>query len=289
MTEYAIDYAWTHPSPAQLAALAGKGLTTVMRYLSGGTSKDLTAAEVASLHDAGLSIGLVWETTATRATSGSVGGAADARAADAQADRLGYPADCPIFYAVDFAGSWPQVAGYFAGVASATSRPVGIYGSASIVRAGHSVGIPYMWQTVAWSAGVIVGEAHLYQRNTSTLGVPTGCDENVIQHPFPRWEPDMTPQDIDAIVKAVVPAVVEGVWNKIFTRKPFDENGAVAGDLLVDIRAVLGDIFNTVADLPTVTAIADQVAAAVPASDSAVVKAAVLDALAGVRFAQVPQ
>ena len=52
---------------------------------------------------------------------------------------------------------------------------------------------------------------------------------------------------------------------------------------------MLGDIFNTVADLPTVTAIADQVAAAVPASDSAVVKAAVLDALAGVRFAQVPQ
>lgn len=206
MTEYAVDYAWTHPTPAQLAALAGKGVTTAMRYLSGGTSKDLTSREAGALHDAGMAIGLVWETTATRATAGSAGGKADARAANTQADRLGYPTDCPIFYAVDFDGAWPQVAGYFAGIASVGGRPVGIYGSASIVRAGHAAGIPWLWQTAAWSHGVIVAEAHLHQRVGSQIGVPAGCDENVIQHPFPRWEPIMplTPADLSAVAAAVL-------------------------------------------------------------------------------------
>jgi hypothetical protein len=174
-----VDYSWSRPSPATIAAA---GYAGALRYLSGGTSKDLTPAEAAGLHAAGLAIGLVWETSAGRAGQGFAAGVVDAHAAEQQAAGLGYPSSCVIFYAVDFAALPPLVAPYFAGVMSVSTHPVGVYGSADVV---DGIPAPFKWQTAAWSGGRHSTQAHLYQRVGGTT-IP-GTDVNDLLKPLPLW------------------------------------------------------------------------------------------------------
>jgi hypothetical protein len=185
-----LDYSFARPKPATIKLA---GYSGVMRYLSNQhppNPKDLTKPEAVALHAARLSIGLIWETYAKRAGEGTVAGEEDARAADAQADALGYPRDLPIFYAVDFDAAPTAVVPYFAGVRTASQRPVGVYGSARVVEGIHSAGVPYVWQTCAWSAGKVSSIAHLYQRLHATVAHPvSGTDENELLRPFPMWTP----------------------------------------------------------------------------------------------------
>ena len=200
----AIDYAWQHPTPA---AIKADGYSAVLRYLSNDPSKDLTVAEAAALHAAGLSIGLVFETTATRAGSGSGAGYADASAAERAATALGYPITCPIFYAVDYDATPLDVFAYFTGISQVAHHPVGVYGSFRIVEAimgyppdGRGKLASYGWQATAWSYDVeqqrvvVSQHAHLFQRLRRTLGplagvADTAWDEDVILAPLPLWAP----------------------------------------------------------------------------------------------------
>ena len=161
-----LDYSFARPNPA---AMKAAGYSGVMRYLSYDSTKNLSKTEAIGLHAAGLDIGLVWETTATRAGEGSIAGAVDAIAAEAQATALGYPADAVIFYGVDYDAAPQAVAPYFAGVKSKARRPVGVYGSKRVVE---GVAAPWKWQACAWSAGLVSTQAHLYQRLHATARAP---------------------------------------------------------------------------------------------------------------------
>ena len=177
-----LDYAWAKPTPA---AIKAAGYSGVMRYLSTDATKNLSKTEATGLLAAGLSIGLVWETTAQRAGAGFAAGAADAATAEAQADALGYPSTAVLFYAVDYDAAPSAVAPYFAGVVSKAHRPVGVYGSARVVE---GVNVPYKWQATAWSGGRVSTVAHLYQRLHATVAHPiASTDENVVLHDFPMW------------------------------------------------------------------------------------------------------
>lgn len=177
-----LDYAWQVPSPAAIVAAGYQG---VMRYLSPDVSKNLSAGERDALHKAGLSIGLVWEGAATRAGQGHAAGVADATQAEAQATALGFPAPCPIFFAVDYDTTPAAVAPYFAGVVSVATGAVGVYGSARVIE---GTAVAYKWQSCAWSAGAVSRQAHLYQRLAATISHPLpGTDENVVLSPFPLW------------------------------------------------------------------------------------------------------
>jgi hypothetical protein len=194
MTLY-IDYAWTHPN-AQ--AIYDAGYRGVMRYLSNDASKDLSVTEAKALHAAGLGIGLVWETTASRAKAGQAAGAADAKAANAKADALGFPKTCPIFYAVDYDAVVSDITPYFVGIKTVAGRPVGVYGSYYVVKAIMPTYASYGWQTMAWSGGLKFTNAHLYQTLNHTWPIPgianSAWDENVLLHSFPLWIPT-TPQE----------------------------------------------------------------------------------------------
>jgi len=181
-----VDYAWTKPTPAQIVA---GGYAGVLRYLSWDSSKDISAAERDALHAAGLSIGLVWETTATRAGAGYAAGVADVTAAEAKATALGYPTNIPLFYAVDFDALVAAVLPYFQGVLASSHYPVGVYGSANVVE---GIPAPWKWQTVAWSKGRISAQAHLYQTTLPTL---PACDLNKVLRPVPLWFPTIPPQE----------------------------------------------------------------------------------------------
>lgn len=186
-----IDCAWTKPSPA---AVKAAGYVGVIGYISHDPTKDLTRTQARAYVEADLAVGLVFETTAHRATSGKSAGRTDRQFAEAEAHKRGYPTSCPIFYAVDGDYDPKTVAPYFEGAAAVKgTHPVGVYGSVRVVdamlKAKHaSVG----WQTEAWSGTKLSRRAHLYQRTGKTVAAIKGVrgsayDEDVVLTPFPLW------------------------------------------------------------------------------------------------------
>jgi hypothetical protein len=66
-TATGIDYAWSHPPPAQIQA---EGYSFAARYLSYDTTgKSLTPGEAQALWSAGVDVVVVWEQTANAALS----------------------------------------------------------------------------------------------------------------------------------------------------------------------------------------------------------------------------
>lgn len=182
-----IDYSESRPP---VGGIVKSGYVGAIRYLSHTPSKNLDKAEAKALHDAGRVIGLVWETTATRAGEGKAAGNADRLEAEKQAKALGYPKGCPIFYAVDFDAVPATILPYFAGVFSRATYLSGPYGSATVVqavKAAHPEAV--CWQTEAWSGGVVSAHARLFQRvGHKAPSVPGGgYDENVVLAPLPLW------------------------------------------------------------------------------------------------------
>lgn len=216
------DYSWARPDVGKYEG--------VMRYLHAnrGTRPDLTGAEVNDLHRQGKPIGLIWQADKGGAGEGKQRGADDAQRANREADKLGAPATAAIFYTVDSGSLSPaDVAPYFAGVRSVPGRPVGIYGSADIVDWAHDVGIPWRWQTLAWSRGVISKHAHLYQRDHNVEDKPpTGLlDRNVKYADFPAWEPKGAkpkPKPKEGTVPSIISRAEWGAkpWRSGYSTRP---------------------------------------------------------------------
>lgn len=187
MTDYLIDYSF-----AQISAQAIKdaGYVGVMRYLGG--SARLTPVERDNLFAVGLGIGLVWETAADEAEHPERG-ASDALQAEAEADKLGYPTSCPIFYADDH--NDPSVAeelGYFQGVRRNARRTVGVYSGGNVVKAVMDGALAdYGWMVETWFPNN-GAEPHLIQRANSKAPIVAGVaelsyDSNILVRPFPLW------------------------------------------------------------------------------------------------------
>jgi hypothetical protein len=183
-----VDYPWTHPSPA---ALAAAGAEFAMRYLSTDHTKNLTRAEADALAARGIWSGVVWETTAGRALNGWAAGAADARAAVGQAAACGMPDSRPIYFAVDTDTTWDKVLPYFQGVASVLpATRVGVYGGIRIVAAAATSGlVDWYWQASAWSGGRWDPRAHIRQLGYITIG-GVQCDRNEsMAADYGQWMP----------------------------------------------------------------------------------------------------
>jgi len=217
-----VDYAWSHPTPA---ALKAAGVEFVMRYLSTDTTKALSKAEATALAAAGIWVGVVWETTATRMEAGHAGGVADAKAALAQATACGMPAGRPIYFAADWDVTQAQqtaVNAYLAGAATVLGADrVGIYGGYyTVKRALDAKAATWAWQAAAWSGGQWDTRANLQQPiATVSIGGVT-CDRDTsTTSDYGQWMPGTTPQestmaltttDIDAVAAAVVTKLLAG-------------------------------------------------------------------------------
>lgn len=124
-------------------ALRRQGYDFVMRYYSHNASKNLSLGEARALSQAGLRIGVVWETSGTHASFFSrAQGLADGAAAFLMARQvIGQPAGSAIYFAVDYDPTQADIDGaisnYFTGVHAALyvgaegqpSYRVGVYGS----------------------------------------------------------------------------------------------------------------------------------------------------------------
>jgi len=198
VTAQAVDYSFSRPSPADLAAAGYMG---ALRYLCTlPNAKAITGDEVTSLHANGLAVGLVWEDGAANALAGAGQGSVDGLKARRQADALGLPMDRPIYAAVDTDAQtfqFDSIDAYLRVFGAQTGRPVGVYGSWLVVESMLDRGAAtYAWQTAAWSHGKRSARAHLYQ----LVGhAPPGCDVNdILQADWGQWPaPAPTPPPED--------------------------------------------------------------------------------------------
>ena len=124
-------------------ALKRQGYDFAMRYYSHNAAKNLSLGEARALSQAGLRIGVVWETSGTRASFfNRAQGLADGAAAFLMAKEvIGQPYGSAIYFAVDYDPTQADIDGvisnYFTGVHAALyvgaegqpSYRVGVYGS----------------------------------------------------------------------------------------------------------------------------------------------------------------
>lgn len=191
------DWAWAYADGtiSSQDVLNGGG-AFVIRYLGGSGS--LTPTERDDLHSKGIAILLVMEQEADMSEKGYARGAQAAQVANAQADTLGYPADCPIFYADDYNDADPnQEADFLNGVYSVGGRRPGMYSGGNVlltVKGQHPD--LYTWRVETWYPDLFP-EPDLEQlANTRTPAmpgvVPDSYDTNLLYHPLPMWGPSGT-------------------------------------------------------------------------------------------------
>jgi hypothetical protein len=242
VTTLAADYSFAHPEPT---AFKVAGYDVVLRYLSHTSDKNLTHPEAKALRHAGLSVGLVWETTADRALAGNPAGDQDRIDAEEMAAELGYPKTCVMFYAVDTDVSPDAVDEYFADIAKGATHPVGVYGSLRVCEGMRASGhVTYLWQTEAWSGTDVSKHAHIYQRVRATKNLPKGCDEDVLLKPLPLWAPHsdqpVDPPDVRARpIAATTRTSAQDVLKDLRSR-----TAPVANDdraLLADLRGAVNE------------------------------------------------
>lgn len=164
------------------AALKQHGFTGVMRYFSYDDGKNLSHDELVDYLNNGLDVGVVFESTQTRGLGGAAAGAADGKAALAQADAVGYTGK--IYAAFDFDANdaqKPILKQYQDAFNDATGgRSRAAYGGYWVVKYLKENGsIDLMWQTLAWSGGQIYDGVQLYQNGGSDFG--GGVDVNDVR------------------------------------------------------------------------------------------------------------
>jgi hypothetical protein len=169
------------------------GYRFVVRYLDNGLPgrSNLTAVEATNLRAAGVGVVLIWETTATRATTGHSAGVTDATAAAAAARQAGLDG-WPIYFTVDFdlpdyaptsldpRAKLGPVAGYFDGVRTVLSpgRVGGYGGYWAVKRLLDANLVAYSWQSTAWSGGHEDPRINLFQRLGEVTVGGVACDVN---------------------------------------------------------------------------------------------------------------
>jgi Domain of unknown function (DUF1906) len=164
MSIQGVDYSWGRPDPS---AIKRAGYLFALRYLATPASgKVIDLAERQALHAAGLGVGLVWETYASRPLEGAAAGQMDGVAARAQAKALGFPDGFPIFGAVDSdppASEYPTIAAYLqaAGFDCYANAPTCQYMS------DHGT-CRHFWQH-DWGGGTFDAR-HIHQRGQTTIG-----------------------------------------------------------------------------------------------------------------------
>lgn len=208
-----LDYSWARPSPQSCVDFPAVG---VMRYVGAGNGgRDITKGELDSLHAVGLGVGLVWESSASRALDGYDAGAYDASQACRYADQLGFPRDKPLYFACDTdvttSQAWGQVLDYFAGAQTGPFE-ARAYGEADVLDAtAAELGFRHGWQpaSTSWSGNRISANASMLQKWPYVMN--DQCDDNDVLCPdsdidwlwgFGGGEDEVTDDDINRIISA---------------------------------------------------------------------------------------
>lgn len=162
-------FGFDYTSAIAPSTLRSMGVQFVVRYLSRSSWKVITPSEYRALSAAGIGVALVFEDSATNARMGHAQGIADAQFAVQQAEAICGPSPrpCPITAAVDYdpAGASAETDVYFDAWAQVRgSRALaGPYGGIEVIRRQADRGFGALFQTYAWSGGLVDGRAQILQ------------------------------------------------------------------------------------------------------------------------------
>ena len=174
--------------------LTSAGIEFVIRYLSpdspNNPDKRLLPIEVDAIHDAGLRVGCVWETTNDPGLFSMNTGRMHAVAASAVALALHQPSGSAIYFAVDVDVDQETldagVTDYFTAiklVLDADGYKVGVYGSGQVcrhLRNAHLVDLVWLSQSMGWSQSrdcSNAGDWDIRQGLGSVCGLSSDPDE----------------------------------------------------------------------------------------------------------------
>jgi len=223
-----VDYAFARPNPV---AMKAAGVTFVCRYASkikpNGTwnPKDVTPAEVAALHAAGIALILNWEQSAGDALGGASLGSMHGIAAKARAETLGYPHELPIVKSCDTGvtrAQLPTVEAHLRAFAAAIAPyPLGVYGGTTVIDLVGDICV-LGWQANAssWSPHPS-SNVHVRQR---TQAADHQTDPNECVQPFAAWLPHPD-REVELKVEVEAPAAQGGHKVSAFTHSDNDHEG----------------------------------------------------------------
>lgn len=181
------------------AAFRRAGYTFAMRYaVPGIDGKMISAAEIHRAHAEGISIGLIYETTGLTWTGGKTQGRIDGLAAKDALISLSAPDIVACYFAIDSNVTYAEMGTVidYLDAADSAIEPyqMGVYGQFSVIEEVYSK-IPHavLWQTAAWSNGLVSLEADIFQDSQTTLlGVDIDTD-SLFDEDAGLWHPPTMP------------------------------------------------------------------------------------------------
>jgi hypothetical protein len=254
-----LDYSAGFPGAE---AIRRAGYAGAVRYIGfPDRRKCTTRGEFADFGASAIGMALVFESSATDWRGGFWAGQVSGRRGRDHANAIGFPADRPIYMAIDqdvvSNGEFATMIEYLRGAGTSLGGPqaTGVYGEADVIDRARDAGVAsWFWQTAAWSHGRRT-TAHLFQHvGTITVG-GVGCDINDVL--VPDWgqhnaEDDMP--SVNEIVEAIKNQVLAGDWRFEDNRNPMDISrqtlsNSFATDAKVDALILkLDALFATVSD-----------------------------------------
>lgn len=222
-----LDYSAGFPG-AQ--AIKRAGYVGAVRYIGFPDRRKCTnRGELADFSNNQLGMALVFENNTTDWRGGFAAGQVSGRRGRDHANAIGFPANRPIYMAVDQdvvkTGEFTTMVEYLRGAGASLGGPAatGVYGEADVIDRARDAGVAsWFWQTAAWSRGRRT-TAHLFQ-HVGTVNVGgIACDFNDVL--APDWGQHNAEEDmpsIDEIVNAIKTQVLAGDWRFDGNRNPID-------------------------------------------------------------------
>lgn len=179
-----LDYSAGFPGAV---AIKRAGYDGAVRYIGfPDRGKCTTRAEYEDFSRNGLGMALVFEESAGNWRGGRTQGAVDGRRGRDHANAIGWPADRPIYMAIDQdvvqTGEFATMLEYLRGANQTLGgvQATGVYGEADVIDRARDAGVASrFWQTAAWSRGRRT-TAHLFQRVGTVYVGGIACDINDI-------------------------------------------------------------------------------------------------------------
>lgn len=240
-----VDYSWARPGGAVLREAGKKFAVRYIPYPGHG-GKGLGEAELDDLAHNGISVAMVFESYAHRPLAGFGAGVEDANMSELALNELGLEG-LPVYFAVDWdatEGQQPLINQYLLGAASVLGKDrIGIYAGYHVVKRAKEAGVVnYLWQTYAWSGGLVLDGIHLYQYNN---GVSLNGDVDLTRALQDNYG-QQAAEDMNEVVPTPPPVLPSPTSPGQYLVKPGDTLSAIGHQFGVDymLIAKANDIAN---------------------------------------------
>lgn len=269
VTREGVDYAGSRPNQAQLKAA---GATFACRYLldaARNAGKRFTRTEAVQLNTWGIDTVSNFEYATNGALLGYKQGVLDARTVLAEIQSLGIPRKV-VYFSADFdlsISQIPAVLDYLAGCASILGKEnIGVYGEYDLIEAAAKAGYKWLWQTYAWSRGLLSSHATIYQYHNGAFTGWDGDRDRALTTDFGQWNlvggVNMDPFDAN-LTGIVQPDDISGPNNPGFTRTLAWWLGAIYMHVISTEKALVKFVTDAAAAFKGIKGTVDTVASAV--------------------------